>query len=198
MDPAIMTIQEMIEGCGRDEGAAWAELWCLVDDVARPFLRRLLQSCRAHRTLVDDAMQEFFLYLRAQNLRRLLVFRGTTKEEFQAFLRKMAGRFFMELVKSWRRAQQREADALQHITPADRAGPTEAQLEAVLGGAGVPRGGEGPGKVARYSELARFAGRHRVRGGACSAKALRPHPATLATRTPDRVLHQTRLTGPGG
>jgi len=132
MDPAIMTIQEMIEGCRRDEGAAWAELWCLVDDAVRPLLRRLLQSCHAHRTLVDDALQEFYLHLQEQNLRRLQAFRGNTEAEFRAFLRTMATRFFWRLVGNWHEARQREADALRQTISAGSAGPTEAQVQARL------------------------------------------------------------------
>lgn len=117
---APVNIRDIIDACGRDEAPAWGELWPLIETVALVPLSRLLHSWHLDPTLADDALQDFFLYLRAQNLRRLQRFDGNTEAEFQAFLRTMAVRFFLKRVRRWHHARQREAEAQRQFASADR------------------------------------------------------------------------------
>src|SRR5438094_448970 len=84
-EAAAMNVRELLDRCARDEGEAWAELWLLVEPSARAPLRGLLQSWHEDATPADDAMQEFYLYLTEQKLRRLRGFDGDSVEEFHAF-----------------------------------------------------------------------------------------------------------------
>jgi DNA-directed RNA polymerase specialized sigma24 family protein len=127
-----MTTQQLIEGCYRNEGGAWAELWQIVESSSLGPIRRSLARWHFDVSLVDDIMQELYQYLQADELGRLRSFRGATKPELCSYLRTLATRFALQTVRKWDRNRRREALTLRLAPPPDRTGPTEEEIQAVL------------------------------------------------------------------
>jgi DNA-directed RNA polymerase specialized sigma24 family protein len=127
-----MTTQQLIEGCGRNEGQAWAELWQIVEGSCLGLIRRVLTRWHFEVSLVDDVMQELYRYLQADGLCRLRSFRGASKPELCGYLRTIATRFAVRTVRKWDRNRRREALTLRLAPPPDRTGPTEEEIQAAL------------------------------------------------------------------
>jgi DNA-directed RNA polymerase specialized sigma24 family protein len=127
-----MRIRELIDRCSQNEGEAWAELWQIVEDTVLRPLRRLLTSYHLDLSLADDVLQEFYKYLQDDNLRRLQLFRGASEVEFKAFLRTIAVRFTLKLLRKWQRRRQRENTAIRFAARPTRWTLTEPQEKAAL------------------------------------------------------------------
>jgi DNA-directed RNA polymerase specialized sigma24 family protein len=128
----MMTIQELIECCARNEGRAWAELWLIVEGSALCPIRRLLARWHFDPSLEDDIMQELYRYLQADGQRRLRSFRGASEPELRSYLRTLATRFGRDTIRKWDGHRRREARTLRLAPPPDRAGPTEQEIQAAI------------------------------------------------------------------
>ena len=108
------------------------ELWDLVKDAAGVSIHRMLRSRGLDALLAEDLLQEFFIYLKAHDLRLLRGFQGTCEPQFRAFLRIAASRFALRTLRVWQRNQRREIAAWTAAPPL-RAGPTEEQIRQAVG-----------------------------------------------------------------
>jgi DNA-directed RNA polymerase specialized sigma24 family protein len=150
-----MRIRELLERCSQNDGPAWAQLWQTVHATVEQPLRGLLLAYHLDLSLSDDVLQEFYKYLQKNNLRRLHLFRGDSERAFRAFLRIIAVRFILKLLRKWQRRRQQEDQALRGAartrSSADRAADEQVRfadfmatltesdrrkLELVLGGIG--------------------------------------------------------------
>jgi len=57
------------------------------------------------------------------------VFHGTSEEELRAFLGVVAYRFALKLIAKWDRIRETEQEALHHLAPPMRDGPSEQEIE---------------------------------------------------------------------
>jgi hypothetical protein len=127
----MRALNELIALCRSNNGAAWNELCTIADNAARFPVQRLLQSHGFDLSSDDDVLQELYVHLRRQSCKRLSAFRGSSEVEFRVFLRRVAYRFACRLLAKWVRARNHEKEAVRHVTPPTRDGPTEKQIEDV-------------------------------------------------------------------
>src|SRR5262249_2450344 len=120
---AGMDVHSLINSSVRGAEGAWVELWDLVKDAAGVSIHRLLRSRGLDALLAEDLLQEFFIYLKAHDLRLLRGFQGTCEPQFRAFLRIAASRFALRTLRVWQR-NQRRAIAAWTAAPPLTAGPT--------------------------------------------------------------------------
>jgi hypothetical protein len=114
----------------REQPALKIVVFCSVA-IGTPLLRRRI-GAKSDGSLADDAEQEFYLFLREEDCRRLRAFRGASEREFRGYIRILALNFFSSQSTVRRRGELREAAARLAAARPEVAGPTEPQVLAVL------------------------------------------------------------------
>ena len=127
-----MNFQELLDRCERRDREAWKEFWDLVKGAVSGPVQCLVRCWHMDLSSADDVLQELFLYLQADNFRRLRAFRGNTAPELTCFLRTIAIRFSRKKLRRWQRTRQEETAVFRLLPSPDRNGPTKNQVEAVL------------------------------------------------------------------
>lgn len=106
-----------------------AETWGLASRAATaPIRAALRRAAMGHE--VDDALQEFLLYLIRQDCRRLRRFRGGSEGQFVAYVRVLAHRFVCRYIQRLRIQKIREGSACDRTPRGPSSGPTEAEVLA--------------------------------------------------------------------
>jgi DNA-directed RNA polymerase specialized sigma24 family protein len=95
-------------------------------------IRRLLQNHDFGLELADDVMQDFYLFLRANDLEHLRAFQAETMPQFRVYLRTLAIHFTLNSIRKIKRMRREEARVLLEAPPPDRTGPTEQQIESIM------------------------------------------------------------------
>jgi DNA-directed RNA polymerase specialized sigma24 family protein len=127
-----MNVRELIDGCCGNDPTAWAALWEIVSSAALYPIRRLLQRQGLGLELADDVMQEFYLYIRQEDLKQLRSFRGQAMPQFRAFIRTLAVHFALNAMRKLKRIRRQEDEAARFATPPDRSGPTANQIRSTM------------------------------------------------------------------
>ena len=129
----LADMASLAKRCQLDEPEARSALWRLLEPRIRPILRvsRIIHGSFSHQDL-DDWMQEFYLWLFPKNLNSLIKFRGTTEQELNAFLHRIAQRWLGHYLDRERRHDSHEKDASRERVHSDQAGASEAAMLALL------------------------------------------------------------------
>ncbi len=123
-------MRKLIKRCVAHDGAAWEELWQIVVRVAARPVWRLLEARDFSVDHVDDVLQDFYMYLQADDAGCLQNFRGRTKAQFGAYIRLIAIRFTAKRLQKWRHDADREREAMHQVAQTQRRELTEEQIEA--------------------------------------------------------------------
>jgi DNA-directed RNA polymerase specialized sigma24 family protein len=127
-----MQVRHLIEGCCDNDSNAWATLWEVVSSAALFPIRRLLQRQSLDMEFADDVMQEFYLYIREDNLHHLRSFRGHSMAQFRAFIRTLAVHFALNTLRKIQRLRRKEDEAARAVSRPDRGGPTAHQIQTAM------------------------------------------------------------------
>ncbi len=125
----MSSLAEFIIRCQTNDPLAWEDLCKIVERAARCRIKRLLQAYGFDTTRVEDVLQELYCKMRTRTCRLLRVFHGTSEEELRAFLGVVAYRFALKLIAKWDRIRETEQEALHHLAPPMRDGPSEQEIE---------------------------------------------------------------------
>src|SRR5262245_3059969 len=127
-----MEVRQLIDGCINNDAEAWALLWQVVSSAALCPIRRLLQRQHLSLELADDVMQEFYLYIRKDDLHHLRAFRGQAMAQFRAYTRTLAVHFALNMLRRMKRIQRQEDKAARAVALPDRTGPSARQIQSAL------------------------------------------------------------------
>jgi hypothetical protein len=125
-------MRELLGLCIEGDHDAWRRLWEIAAASVRRAMPRRRIGLAEDASLVDDAEQEFYLFLREDSCRRLRAFRGGGEPEFRGYLRVVAGNFLHSRRASRRRAEAREHGTRLAAARPEAGGPTEPQVLAAL------------------------------------------------------------------
>jgi hypothetical protein len=120
-------IKELIARCLEDNHDAWDQLW----EMVAASIRRPMDKAGG-TVSVEDAEQEFYLFLSEDGCRRLRNFRGNDEAEFRSYLRVIVAHFLCSHRASCRRTEARQGKAHQAVARTEVEGPTEPELLAIL------------------------------------------------------------------
>jgi hypothetical protein len=127
---AARDVHGLIDRCRRMDGAAWTEVYELIEQSSKRRIERRLQHIGIAEDRAEDVLHELYVYLRSEQGRRLGAFRGSTRRAFICFLRGVARRFTENYVRHWQRTAGREQQVDYPLRPPDRRGATMQEILA--------------------------------------------------------------------
>lgn len=175
---AAWDVHGLIERCCRMDCAAWTEVYELIEENNKRRIERRLRTVGIGMDLAEDVLQELYLYLRSDQGRHLVTFRGSSRSEFIHFLCGVARRFTENCVRHWQRTVGREQQVNYPLKAPDRRGGTMQEIRA-----------------ARLEFEASLNARERKRWVAVlQAEGLAESPNSVTRTVPARTLGQWKQT----
>jgi len=116
-----------------DHGESWCDFWLLLENAALRPVRRLLRRFAIDPVEAEDRVQDIFVVLQEDDMKKLRSFNGDTQAELAVWLKKIAVNHTLNWLKERFRRQSHEQTAIAaHQEQTARRGSEQKLVDLVL------------------------------------------------------------------